>query len=467
MKAFLTLFIFLTSITSYSQIAAIWSSPTSGTIDGVPFTITGLSDESLATYDFSTSSYSAGPLSANQQCLDYDGYNTVTISLESPIELYVYPKYWRTDTYLFSDSVVLLSGSNFTLTDNYTADAVSYADGIFKVGSPVSTFTITSTNQGCCSNQALTLAGINCIPTSSIDVITGCDSYTWIDGNTYTASTNDPYVPTLHTINAGNFYYYPNTLTINAGDTVKWINVGGYHNVNFDISTISGNSFNNPISFITQPTTLTDLAMNIFDVPGTYNYDCSVGQHAVNGMIGTLIVLPPPPTYTTTNAAGCDSVVTLDLTINNSSSSTDVITACDSYTWIDGNTYTSSNNTTTYTTTNVVGCDSVVTLDLTIISSSQSTISAEGLDSYTAPSGTVYTTGGVYTDTISNAAGCDSIITINLSLNYTGISELNNTPKQLIKIVDVLGRETPFKPNTPLLYIYNDGTVERKMTIKK
>ena len=47
------------------------------------------------------------------------------------------------------------------------------------------------------------------------------------------------------------------------------------------------------------------------------------------------------------------------------------------------------------------------------------------------------------------------------------ISELNNTPKQLIKIVDVLGREIPFKPNTPLLYIYNDGTVERKMIIKE
>ena len=48
-----------------------------------------------------------------------------------------------------------------------------------------------------------------------------------------------------------------------------------------------------------------------------------------------------------------------------------------------------------------------------------------------------------------------------------GIGELNTTTKQLIKIVDVLGRETPFKPNTPLLYIYNDGTVERKMIIEE
>jgi hypothetical protein len=46
------------------------------------------------------------------------------------------------------------------------------------------------------------------------------------------------------------------------------------------------------------------------------------------------------------------------------------------------------------------------------------------------------------------------------------ITELNTTPKQLIKIVDVLGRETPFKPNTTLLYIYDDGTVERKMIIE-
>ena len=52
-------------------------------------------------------------------------------------------------------------------------------------------------------------------------------------------------------------------------------------------------------------------------------------------------------------------------------------------------------------------------------------------------------------------------------MNFTGIIEVNNTPKQLIKIVDVIGRETPFKPNTPLLYIYNDGTVERKMIIKE
>jgi hypothetical protein len=50
----------------------------------------------------------------------------------------------------------------------------------------------------------------------------------------------------------------------------------------------------------------------------------------------------------------------------NSSVGADIQTACDSYTWIDGITYTSSNITATDTLTNIAGCDSVVTLNLTI-----------------------------------------------------------------------------------------------------
>ena len=81
------------------------------------------------------------------------------------------------------------------------------------------------------------------------------------------------------------------------------------------------------------------------------------------------------PTFTVQTVNGCDSVITLDLTINNSSSSTHVVTECDTYTWGDGVTngdgltYTSSTNTPTFTTTTVNGCDSIITLDLTITAS--------------------------------------------------------------------------------------------------
>jgi len=57
-----------------------------------------------------------------------------------------------------------------------------------------------------------------------------------------------------------------------------------------------------------------------------------------------------------------------------SSSATDVQSACDSYTWIDGNTYTTSNSTATHTILGVAtnGCDSVYTLNLTINSADNS-----------------------------------------------------------------------------------------------
>lgn len=50
-----------------------------------------------------------------------------------------------------------------------------------------------------------------------------------------------------------------------------------------------------------------------------------------------------------------------------SSTAIDVQSACNSFTWIDGNTYTSSNTVASHLLTNAAGCDSVVTLDLTII----------------------------------------------------------------------------------------------------
>jgi hypothetical protein len=52
-----------------------------------------------------------------------------------------------------------------------------------------------------------------------------------------------------------------------------------------------------------------------------------------------------------------------------------------------------------------------------------SSITETALDVYNAPSGMTYTTSGIYNDTISNAAGCDSIITIDLTMSFTGISE--------------------------------------------
>ena len=50
--------------------------------------------------------------------------------------------------------------------------------------------------------------------------------------------------------------------------------------------------------------------------------------------------------------------------------------------------------------------------------------------------------------------------------NTTGTEEINNHIKGLIKISDILGRDVSVKKNTPLFYLYNDGTVEKKIIIE-
>ena len=104
--------------------------------------------------------------------------------------------------------------------------------------------------------------------------------------------------PALHTINAGNFFFDPDTLTIEVGDTIQWINTEGFHNVNADISTLTGESFNNPESFASDPTSDAILLTRVFTIPGVYNYDCAVGNHAEMGMVGTFIVTAAPAFHT-------------------------------------------------------------------------------------------------------------------------------------------------------------------------
>jgi len=54
-----------------------------------------------------------------------------------------------------------------------------------------------------------------------------------------------------------------------------------------------------------------------------------------------------------------------------------------------------------------------------------------------------------------------------LCTGTVGVSESLNQKRELIKIVDVLGRTTTNQPtNTPLFYIYNDGSVDKKIIIE-
>jgi hypothetical protein len=126
---------------------------------------------------------------------------------------------------------------------------------------------------------------------------------------------------------------------------------------------------------------------------------------------------------TVLNFAGCDSIITINLTILNSNTGSDAQSACDTYTWIDGNTYTASNSTATHTLTNAAGCDSVVTLNLTMSFSNTGTDVQTACDNYTWIDGNTYTSSNsTGTHTLTNVTGCDSVVTLILTIDTVDAS---------------------------------------------
>ncbi len=131
---------------------------------------------------------------------------------------------------------------------------------------------------------------------------------------------------------------------------------------------------------------------------------------------------------TLVNATGCDSIVTLTLTVSTSINTSFNQSICQGQSYF----YNGVNLTATGiyydTLTAAGGCDSIVALNLTVNTPTIGTISA------TICSGQSYlfnginqTTTGVYTDTLVNAAGCDSIVTLNLTVNTAQGSSYSQT----------------------------------------
>ncbi len=95
--------------------------------------------------------------------------------------------------------------------------------------------------------------------------------------------------------------------------------------------------------------------------PYTYAWSNSATTASITGVAaGTY-------TVTITDANGCTNSSSATITEPALSASTDTVVASSSYEWVNGTTYTETTYGPTYTYTNINGCDSVVTLDLTII----------------------------------------------------------------------------------------------------
>jgi uncharacterized delta-60 repeat protein len=105
-----------------------------------------------------------------------------------------------------------------------------------------------------------------------------------------------------------------------------------------------------------------------------------------------------------------------------------VETACDTFTWpLNGQTYTATG---IYqdTLSNGVGCDSIYTLNLTINYSNVYTQTETACDSFLwTVNGQTYSLSGIYQDTLTNISGCDSVLVLDLTIIPTLPLTIANT----------------------------------------
>lgn len=289
--------------------------------------------------------------------------------------------------------------------------------------SGVYTYTTTNAN-GCDSVVTLTLT-IN-TPVNVEETAQACSEYTWnVNNQTYTES--GVYTASITDAN-GCDATATLTLTISGAvtETVTATACGSYewNGQTYDASgeyTYTTTSVNGCDSIVTLQLTVLE------SVAGGDSTAVACGSFEWNGEFYTQ---SGDYTLNLMTANGCDSTVTLHLTINQAVNTVLDVTACDTYTWETNGVEYTSTGTYLYTFENgsAAHCDSTVTLNLTINSSSISTIETTAVGSYEW-NGNVYTESGEYTFNGQAVNGCDSVVTLILTIEtqtYTVTVGTNN-----------------------------------------
>lgn len=146
---------------------------------------------------------------------------------------------------------------------------------------------------------------------------------------------------------------------------------------------------------------------------------------------------PAAAVYHTTTAAGCDSNVTLNLTVNAVLNTTVNQTICTNqlpYAWNGIVVNAGGVGAAVFHTSNVSGCDSNVTLNLTVTPVKTNTVSLTRCSNQlpftwngiVIPAGSVSNPAAAVFNTVT-AAGCDSIVTLNLTVNPVKNHTVNDT----------------------------------------
>ena len=220
-----------------------------------------------------------------------------------------------------------------------------------------------------------------------LPAVTACETYTWTDGDgmTYTGSTTARYATTSVVTGCDSIVYLP--ITINHPVAVTH-NLEGCRTLTWNDET-----------FTTSKTGY----VQVFDCDSVVTLNVTIHQpDTIHHVLRACESLTwNNETYTYSQQAQqdflCDSVVMLDVTIDHNKVEDEYVTAWDSYTW-EGDTYTTEGyNEYTKTLPSACGCDSVVTLHLTLNSSQSDEETQLACESFDwAWSGLTYTLSGDY-----------------------------------------------------------------------
>ena len=323
----------------------------------------------------------------------------------------------------------------------------NYAEHGFNYSAPYSTVaniyydTIRTTNvNGCDSIVTLTLT-VN--PVDSVhfeEVICAGNSY---DGHGFTydapfSTLGSVHYDTIRTVNAnGCDSVVTLTLTINPVDSVHFEEVvcagNTYNNHGFTyeapFSTLGSVHYDTirTINSIGCDSVVT-LTLTVNPVDSVHFEDtiCAGSTYDSHGFIYeapfNTSMSVHYDTIRTTNILGCDSIVTLLLVVNNNADIAIADTACNFFTWNDSTYYVSGDYIQHFNT--VHGCDSIVTLHLTVHHSDTTHIPASACDSYTW-NGVTYTSTGIYSQPFTNMHGCDSTAVLHLTIHQSVDTTVN------------------------------------------
>jgi len=418
--------------TSNATVQALRDSVVTANFDYNQYTVTGTCNEAMGTVSGTATVNYLTPVTLTATagtCYHFVGWSngetTETITVEATADITV--------TALF-EANVYSSEETVDVCDSYTWNGRTYIVG--------GTYSIDTVNANGCDSTATLLLTIR-HSNSGTDVQNHCDTYTWIDGVTYTETPAAE--PTFTLTNA------------DGCDSVVTLNLTVRHSTTGDTAAVACDSFEWYGETYTETPAVapTHVFTNAAGCDSTVTLTLIV-NHSNSGdtaavacdsfeWYGETYTETPTvaPTHVFTNAAGCDSTVTLTLVVNHSNTGDTATVACDSFEWY-GVTYTETPAVApTHVFTNAAGCDSTVTLNLTVNHSNTGDTAAVACDSFDWYEHTGLTESQTVQHVFTNAAGCDSTVTLNLTVNHSNSGDTAAVACDSFEWYGVTYTETP------------------------